>query len=197
MARCRFDTPGTILPNNPSVLGTWLKPSGEKEPCEGFLDSCSFSHSSGATAKAMSRPEQEETGEVFEEAHKGLSEASESMAGGPLPTASAADDPVPFSRLFGPGGMQQCLLSVGCSRCFFLCVFWGCGSNYVLCRRMSAPSRLEALGLTCLVKGRLPGQRPLGRFRLFFAPPTSDLRRRLPGCSEKLAHRVIKLLPCS
>ena len=51
----------------------------------------------------------------------------------------------------------------------FLCVFSGCGSNYVLYRRISAPSRLEALGLTYLRLGRLPGQRPLGRFRLFFA----------------------------
>ena len=32
----------------------------------------------------------------------------------------------------------------------FLCVFSGCGSNYVLYRRISAPSRLEALGLTYL-----------------------------------------------
>ena len=51
----------------------------------------------------------------------------------------------------------------------FLCVFSGCGSNYVLYRRISAPSRLEALGLTYLRLGRFPGQRPIGRFRLFFA----------------------------
>ena len=48
----------------------------------------------------------------------------------------------------------------------------------MLYRHISAPSRLEALGLTYLRLGRLPGQRPLGRFRLFFAPPTSALRRR-------------------
>ena len=59
---------------------------------------------------------------------------------------------------------------------FFSSVF--CGSNYVLYRRISAPSRLEALGLTYLRLGRFPG-RPLGRFRLFFVPPTSALRRRL------------------
>ena len=35
-----LDTAG----NHPSVPGTWLKPRGEKEPCEGFLDSCWFSH---------------------------------------------------------------------------------------------------------------------------------------------------------
>ena len=46
-------------------------------------------------------------------------------------------------------------------------------------RCISAPSRLEALGLTYLRWGRFPGQRPIGRFRLFFAPPTSALRRRL------------------
>ena len=46
-----------------------------------------------ATAKVMSRPEQEETGEVFEEANGGLSEASELMGGGPLPMASAAEGP--------------------------------------------------------------------------------------------------------
>ena len=57
-----------------------------------------------ATAKAMSRPEQEETGEVFEEANGGQLEASELMAGGPLPMASVAGGPVPFSQLFVPGG---------------------------------------------------------------------------------------------
>ena len=55
----------------------------------------------------MSRPEQEETGEVFEEAHAELSKASELMAGGPLPMASVAGGPVPFSQLFVPGGVPQ------------------------------------------------------------------------------------------
>ena len=70
----------------------------------------------------MSRPEQEETGEVFEEANGGLSEASELMAGGPLPMASAADGPVPLSQLLNSyclvqvGCNKQCLLLVGCSR---------------------------------------------------------------------------------
>ena len=63
-----------------------------------------------ATAKAMSRPEQEETGEVFEEANGGQSEASELMAGGPLPMASVAGGPVPFSQ---PGGVQQTTPFVG------------------------------------------------------------------------------------
>ena len=68
----------------------------------------------------MSRPEQEETGEAFEEAHGGLSEASELMAGGPLPMASVAGGPVPFSQLFVPGEEyqyhKQHLLLVGCSK---------------------------------------------------------------------------------
>ena len=42
-----------------------------------------------ATAEAMSRPEQEETAKLFEEAHGGLSTAAEVMAGGPLPMAMA------------------------------------------------------------------------------------------------------------
>ena len=66
-----------------------------------------------ATAKAMSRPEQEETGEVFEEANGGQSEGSELMAGGPLPMASVAGGPVPFSQLFVPGGVQQTTPFVG------------------------------------------------------------------------------------
>ena len=66
-----------------------------------------------ATAKAMSRPGQEETGEVFEEANGGLSEASELMAGGPLPMASVAGGPVPFSQLFVPGGGPQTTPFVG------------------------------------------------------------------------------------
>ena len=66
-----------------------------------------------ATAKAMSRPEQKETGEVFEEANGGQSEASELMAGGPLPMASVAGGPVPFSQLFVPGGVQQTTPFVG------------------------------------------------------------------------------------
>ena len=86
------------------------------------------------------------------------------------------------------GAQPRRKLDVNARGFLFPCVFSGCGSNYVWCRRISAPSRLAALGPTYLVKGRLPGQRPLGRFRLFFAPPTSALR---------LAHRGIKPPPRS
>ena len=70
-----------------------------------------------ATANAMSRPEQEETGEVFEEANGGQSEASELMAGGPLPMASVAGGPVPFYNcLFLVEYNKQHLLLVDCSK---------------------------------------------------------------------------------
>ena len=90
----------------------------EKEPCDRVLSlPCGFHMAAelpgAATAKAMSRPEQEETGEVFEEANGGQSEASELMAGGPLPMASVAGGPVPFSQLFVPGGVQQTTPFVG------------------------------------------------------------------------------------
>ena len=90
----------------------------EKEPCDRVLSlPCGFHMVAelpgAATAKAMSRPEQEETGEVFEEANGGQSEASELMAGGPLPMASVAGGPVPFSQLFVPGGVQQTTPFVG------------------------------------------------------------------------------------
>ena len=70
-----------------------------------------------ATAKAMSRPEQEETGEVFEEANGGQSEASELMAGGPLPMASVAGGQYLFHNcLFPVECNKQHLLLEGCSK---------------------------------------------------------------------------------
>ena len=73
----------------------------EKEPCDRVLSLLRCFHMVAelpgvVTAKAMSRPEQEETGEVFEEANGGQSEASELMAGGPLPMASVAGGPSTF-----------------------------------------------------------------------------------------------------
>ena len=83
--------------------------------CVGSL-SCGFhmvAELGAAAAKAMSRPEQEESGKVFEEDHGGMSEASELMAGGLSPTASAAGGPVAFSQLFVPGGVPQATPFVG------------------------------------------------------------------------------------
>ena len=89
----------------------------EKEACEGFSLPYGFHMVAelpgAATAKGMSCPEQKETGEVFEEANGGLSEASELIAGGPLPMTSAVGGPVPFSQLFVPGGVPQTTPFVG------------------------------------------------------------------------------------
>ena len=51
----------------------------------------------------MSRPEQEETEEVFEEARGEASSQGELMAGGQVPLVGGQ---VPYSQLFAPSGMQ-------------------------------------------------------------------------------------------
>ena len=56
-----------------------------------------------ATVEAMSRPEQEEAEEVFEEARGEASSQSELMAGGQVPLVGGQ---VPYSQLFVPNGMQ-------------------------------------------------------------------------------------------
>ena len=52
-----------------------------------------------ATVEAMSRPEQEEAEEVFEEARGEALSQSELMAGGPVPLVGGQ---VPYSQLFVP-----------------------------------------------------------------------------------------------
>ena len=93
---------------------TWLKPRGKKGAWRKgswtFLGFHMVAELPGAaTAKAMARSERNETGEVFEEAHGGLSDAGELMAGGQVPLVSGQSGPVPFSQLFGPGGMHQAM----------------------------------------------------------------------------------------
>ena len=110
----RFDTPRVSL----MCRAFGSSRTREKEACDRVLSLPCFFHMvaelpGAATAKAMSRPVQEETGKVFEEANGGQSEASELMAGGPLPMASVAGGPVPFSQLFVPGGVQQTTPFVG------------------------------------------------------------------------------------
>ena len=91
----------------------------EKEPCDRVLSvPCGFHMVAelpgAATAKAMSRPEQEETGEVFEEANGGQSEASELMAGGPQVWQEAQY--LFHNCLFPVECNKQHLLLEGCSK---------------------------------------------------------------------------------
>ena len=93
---------------------------GKRSLATGFLVPCGFHMVAelpgAATAKAMSRPEQKETGEVFEEANGGQLEASELMAGGPLPITSVAGGYLFHNCLFPVVYNRQHLLLVGCSK---------------------------------------------------------------------------------
>ena len=73
--------------NSRCLSCTWLKPGGEKERCSsspvGFHMVAELP--GAATVEAMSRPEQEEAEEVFEEARGEASSQGELMAGGQVP----------------------------------------------------------------------------------------------------------------
>ena len=94
--------------NSRCLSCTWLKPGGEKECFERRSRSPVGFHMvaelpGAATVEAMSRPEQEETEEVFEEARGEASSQGELMAGGQVRLVGGQ---VPYSQLFAPSGMQ-------------------------------------------------------------------------------------------